>query len=465
MGRREAALCEITTVDPVIRPGVAWSDTRGQQWQHSAVIQPFRSDLGSNGLAKVTRFQHFGTLSLKVLEASVRVFIAGVDGYLGWPLAQHLARQGHVIGGADALLRRLWVDQMGSVSAIPIGSMDERLSAFGEHFGERLLFFPLDLRDHVTLCSALAEFKPDAVVHFAECPSAPYSMIDFDHANFVQGNNVSGTMSLLFAMRDHCPEAHLIKLGTMGEYGTPNLDIPEGFFEVEYRGRRDQLPFPRQAGSWYHWSKVFDSHNVAFACQLWGLRATDVMQGIVYGTWLDTDVRLNTRLDFDEAFGTALNRFCCQAVIGQPLMPYGQGTQRRGFLSLADSMHCLGLAIEHPAEVGEYRIFNQLREVLSVNELAELVRMAGKAVGLAVEIDPVDNPRMEAEAHYYNPDSHRLRALGFRPSLPINGVIQNMIGELLPHRDRIAAHANRLAPTVRWQGFYTATAHSQFSTT
>ncbi|WP_411138470.1 NAD-dependent epimerase/dehydratase family protein [Streptomyces sp. C10] len=182
----------------------------------------------------------------------VQVFIAGVNGYLGWTLAQHLSRQGHAIGGADALLRRVWVDEMGSVSAIPIASVDERLAAFGERFGESLRFFALDLRDHAALCAALAHFKPDGVVHLAECPSAPYSMIDFQHAAFVQRNNVSGTLSLLFAMRDHCPEAHLVRLGTMGQYGTPNLDIPEGFFEVEYRGRRDRLPFPRQAGSWYH---------------------------------------------------------------------------------------------------------------------------------------------------------------------------------------------------------------------
>jgi UDP-sulfoquinovose synthase len=381
----------------------------------------------------------------------VRVFIAGVDGYLGWTLAQHLARQGHDVGGADALLRRIWVNEMDSVSAIPIASMDERLASFGEHFGKPMRFFALDLRDHEALCAALAEFKPDAVVHLAECPSAPYSMIDFHHADFVQRNNVSGTLSLLFAMRDHCPEAHLVKLGSMGEYGTPNLDIPEGFFEVEYRGRRDQLPFPRQAGSWYHWSKVFDSHNVAFACQLWGLRATDVMQGVVYGTWLDTDARLNTRLDFDEAFGTALNRFCCQAVIGKPLMTYGQGTQRRGFLSLADSMQCLSLAIEHPPAVGEYRVFNQLREVLSVNDLAQLVRAACQSLELAVEIKPLDNPRVEAEAHHYRPDSQHLRDLGFRQSLPIDEEIRNMIGDLLPHRDRIAAHADQLAPTVRWR--------------
>jgi UDP-sulfoquinovose synthase len=384
------------------------------------------------------------------------VFIAGVDGYLGWTLAQHLARHGHLVGGADALLRRVWVDEMGSISAVPVASVDERLAAFGEHFSEPLRFCTLDLRDHSALCAALAEFAPDVIVHLAECPSAAYSMLDFHRADFVQTNNVSGTLSLLFAMRDHCPQAHLIKLGTMGEYGTPNLDIPEGFFEVEYRGRRDRLPFPRQAGSWYHWSKVFDSYNVSFACQLWGLRATDVMQGVVYGTWTAEDARLNTRLDFDEAFGTALNRFCCQAAIGHPLTPYGRGTQKRGFLSLADSMQCLRLAIEHPAAPGEYRVFNQLRDVLSIGDLAQLVCAAGQALGLTVEVEAQDNPRMEAEVHHYRPDSDHLRGLGFRPSLPIDEELRNMIGDLLPHRERIAAYAERLTPTVRWRGPYPA---------
>jgi UDP-sulfoquinovose synthase len=228
------------------------------------------------------------------------------------------------------------------------------------------------------------------------------------------------------------------------------MDIPEGYFEVSYRGRRDRLPFPRQAGSWYHWSKVFDSHNVAFACLLWGLRATDVMQGVVYGTWSPDDARLATRLDFDEAFGTALNRFCCQAVIGEPLTPYGTGGQRRGFLSLADALQCLSLAIDNPPADGEYRVFNQLRETLSIHQMTSLVRSAAESVGLQVDIRHLDNPRVEAEDHYYRPDSDNLRSLGFQPSLPMAEELKNMIHDLLPHRDRIAAHVDRLAPAVRW---------------
>jgi len=381
----------------------------------------------------------------------MRVFVAGVDGYLGWALAQRLAARGHQVAGADALLRRSWVDEMGSVSAVPIAAVEERLAAFADHFGQQLPFHALDLADHDRLRAALADFAPETVVHLAECPSAPYSMIDFRHANLVQTNNLTGTLSLLHAIRDTCPQAHLVKLGTMGEYGTPNVAIPEGFFDIEYRGRRDRLPFPRQAGSFYHWSKVFDSHNVSFACTLWGLRATDVMQGVVYGTHVRPDPRLNSRLDFDEAFGTAVNRFCCQAVTGRPLTPYGGGGQQRGFLSLADSVRCLELAVENPPAPGEYRVFNQLRDVLSVGRLAELVRQAATALGLSVSIEHPDNPRVEAQDHFYQPDSARLRELGFRPSAPIGEELAGMLRDLLPHRDRIEAHADRLAPTVRWR--------------
>ena len=238
---------------------------------------------------------------------------------------------------------RRWV----RYSAIPISPIDERLRALREHAGQQIPFWNGDLRDYSLVDRIFREFEPEAVIHLGECPSAPYSMIDREHTTFVQMNNLMTTFNLLFAIRDLAPDAHLLKLGTMGEYGTPNVDIPEGFFEIEYRGRKDRMPFPRQAPSWYHWSKVHGSNNIMFACKIWGLRATDVMQGVVFGTridGMDSDRRLRTRLDFDQAFGTAINRFCCQAVIEHPLTPYGEGGQVRGFLPLRDSMQCLTLA-------------------------------------------------------------------------------------------------------------------------
>ena len=267
----------------------------------------------------------------------MRVLIAGVDGYLGWSLANYLAARGHEVGGIDNFYRRRWVKEVGGWSALPIASMRRRRLGYFERHGARLKFWKGDLCDYGLVESVLEEFAPEAIVHLGECPSAPYSMIDVHHAAFVQKNNIEGTLNLLFGMRDVVPRAHLVKLGTMGEYGTPNIDIPEGFFEIEWRGRRERLPFPRQAGSWYHQSKVHGSNNIMLASKLWGIAATDVMQGVVFGTRVDQTAeedRLRTRFDFDQCFGTVLNRYCAQAVIGHPLTPYGRGRQKRGFLQI-----------------------------------------------------------------------------------------------------------------------------------
>jgi UDP-sulfoquinovose synthase len=385
----------------------------------------------------------------------VKIFIAGVDGYLGWSLAQYLAARGHDVAGADAFFRRRWVAEMNSWSATPILSIDERLEAFRERFGKELRFSEVDLRDYEAVEHLLWEFQPDAVVHLGECPSAPYSMIDVHHASFVQTNNVVSTFNLLFAMKDLLPDAHLLKLGTMGEYGTPNVDIPEGFFEVEYRGRTDRMPFPRQAGSWYHWSKVAGSNNIMMACKLYGLRATDVMQGVVFGTRIDEmggDERLRTRLDFDECFGTAINRYCCEAVIGHPVTPYGKGHQKRGFLPLRDSMQCLTLALENPPVAGEYRVFNQFEEVYDLTELAQKVAKVARSVGLNVEVRNVENPRRELEEHYYNPDHQRLLDLGYRPTHDVEAELRIMLTDLLRYQGRIEQRKEALIPNVRWDG-------------
>ena len=385
----------------------------------------------------------------------MRILIAGVDGYLGWSLAQYLAARGHEVAGADIFFRRKWVEEMGSWSATPIRPMKERLQAFKERFGRELRFWEGDLREYGLVEQIFREFQPDAIVHFGECPSAPYSMIDVHHAVFVQTNNITTTFNLLFAMRDIRPEAHLVKLGTMGEYGTPNVDIPEGFFEVEYRGRRDRLPFPRQAGSWYHWSKVHGSNNIMFACNIWGLRATDIMQGVVFGTRIEEmgeDERLLTRLDFDQAFGTAVNRFCCQAVIGHPLTPFGKGHQKRGFLPLRDSMQCLTLALENPAARGEYRVFNQFQEVYDVTELALKVQKVAGELGLEVEVRNLENPRKELEEHYYNPDHQHLLDLGYQPTHDVEAEMRLMIQDLMKYRERIEAKREVLIPDVRWDG-------------
>jgi UDP-sulfoquinovose synthase len=385
----------------------------------------------------------------------MKIFIAGIDGYLGWPLALHLTARGHDVGGADIFFRRRWVEEMGSHSATPICSMKERLEAFRDRYGKNLHFWEGDLREYSFVKNVFNEFEPDAVVHLGECPSAPYSMVDVHHAIFVQTNNLTTTFNFLFAMRDIRPEVHLVKLGTMGEYGTPNIDIPEGFFEVDFRGRRDRLPFPRQAGSWYHWSKVHGSNNVMFACRIWNLRATDIMQGVVFGTRIDEmgdDERLLTRFDFDQAFGTVVNRYCAQAVIGHPLTPYGIGYQKRGFLPLRDSMQCLTLALENPPSKGEYLVLNQFEEIYDVTDLALKVQKAGRRLGLDVKIRNLENPRKEMEEHYYKPDHQHLFDLGYQPTHDVESELRIMIIDLMKYRDRITSKTEAIIPDVRWDG-------------
>jgi UDP-sulfoquinovose synthase len=384
----------------------------------------------------------------------MRILILGMDGYLGWPLALHLTKRGHTVGGCDAMLRRQWVEKLGGHSAIPIADVMDRYYAFKEHYGY-WWFKKGNLYNWKFVQRLLDDFKPDTIVHLAEMPSAAYSMIDVKHALYTHTNNVGGTLNLLFAMRDICPDAHLVKLGTMGEYGTPNTVIPEGFFEIEYRGRKDTLPFPRQPGSFYHLTKVHDSHNIAFVCKTWGLRSTDIMQGVVFGTQIDGmngDERMRTRLDFDECFGTLVNRFCCQAVIGFPLTPYGSGEQTRGFLPLRDSMQCLTLAIENPPEAGEYRVFNQFQETFSAIKLAEMVQVEGEKLGLPVTIRHMENPRIEVEKHYYDPDCNHLVDLGYVPSIEVSQEISIMLQDLMGYRERIEAKKDMLRPQFRWDG-------------
>lgn len=383
----------------------------------------------------------------------MRVFIAGIDGYLGWSLAVHLSAHGHQVAGADLLLRRQWVAEVGGISAQPIASRAERMKAFEERFGKSLDFRVGDLMDYGFVKTFFEDFQPEAVVHLGQMPSAPYSMMDQAHCVWTQQNNVINNLNILWAIKEVVPEAHLVKLGTMGEYGTPNTDIPEGFFEVEFRGRRDRLPFPRQAGSWYHQSKVHDSHNTHFASKIWGMRATDIMQGVVFGTQIDAmgdDLRLRTRLDFDQCFGTAINRFCCQAIINHPLTLYGLGRQKRGFLPLKDAMACLRLVVENPPAPGEFRVFNQFENAYSVTELAALVQEVAAEIALPVAIHHYENPRAEQEEHYYNPDRRRLIELGYQPTRDIRAVLRQMIADLQDHRERIAAQADVLIPDIRW---------------
>ena len=381
----------------------------------------------------------------------MKVLILGGDGYLGWPTAMHLSEAGHEVAVLDNLLRRAMITELGANSLTPIHPLQERARVWKELTGKDIPHWIGDLTDAYFVDSVFSDFQPESIVHYGEQPSAPYSMIDRRHAVATQRNNVEGTLNVLFAMRDITPGAHLVKLGTMGEYGTPNIDIEEGYIEIEHKGRKDTLPFPKIPGSLYHLSKVHDSHNIHFGCRIWKLAATDLNQGVVYGIrtdQTDLDERLCTRFDYDEVFGTALNRFCVQSVVGYPLTVYGKGGQTRGYLNIIDTMQCIRLAVENPAASGEFRVFNQFTEQFSVNDLAQRVARVGEAMGINVVVDPVDDPRIEAEEHYYNATHTKLLDLGLQPHLLTDEVIAHTIETIQRYKDRILLET--IAPKTRW---------------
>jgi UDP-sulfoquinovose synthase len=383
----------------------------------------------------------------------MRILILGGDGYLGWPTAMRFSNRGHEVHVVDDYLRRRAHREAGTDSLTPIApGLPERVAAWNEVTGKEIGFTEGDLCDWELTRGLFAAFRPDAVVHYGEMPSAPYSMKDRDHAVFTQRNNVVNTLNVLWAIRDVAPECHLVKLGTMGEYGTPNIDIEEGYLEIEHKGRTDTLPFPKVPGSMYHLSKVHDSHNIHFASRVWGVRATDLNQGVVYGIETEEtrlDDRLLTRFDYDDVFGTALNRFCVQAVIGHPLTVYGKGGQTRGYLNIVDTLRCVELAVTHPAERGEFRVFNQFTEQFSVLQLAEHVQRAGAEYGLDVRVDPIDNPRFEAEEHYYHATHTKLLDLGLEPHLLTDALIDSMFAHIERFKDRVIA--DHILPRDRWR--------------
>jgi UDP-sulfoquinovose synthase len=382
----------------------------------------------------------------------MRILILGGDGYLGWPTALHLSQRGHDVAIVDNFARRAWDNELGAESLAPLRSLQERVAIWQAVSGRAIDIFVGDLCDYEFLEPVVRQLQPAAVVHYGEQRSAPYSMIDRRHAVFTQANNITGTLNLLYALVEHAPDCHLVKLGTMGEYGTPNIDIEEGYLTVTHNGRTDTLPYPKQPGSWYHASKVHDSHNIMLACKIWGLRATDLNQGVVYGA--DTpeiaqDERLRTRFDYDGVFGTALNRFLVQAVAGVPLTVYGAGGQTRGFLDIRDTLACVELAIEHPAAPGEFRVFNQFTEQFSVAELAATVREAALEYGLRATIEHLPNPRVEREEHYYRAANTRLLNLGLQPHFLSATLLESALGVVARYRERIRPEL--IMPAVEWR--------------
>jgi UDP-sulfoquinovose synthase len=390
----------------------------------------------------------------------MRILILGGDGYLGWPTALRFSAGGHEVSVVDDFSRRRWHQEAGTGSLTPIADLDQRIAAWKELDGEEIRSFVGSVQDGDFLEAVVAETLPEAVVHYGQQASAPYSMASREKAVETQHANVIGNLNLLFAIRDHVPDCHLVKLGTMGEYGQPDIDIEEGYIEIEHKGRRDTLPFPKLPASLYHCSKVHDSTNIHFACRTWGLRATDLNQGVVYGIATEEtarDERLITRFDYDEIFGTVLNRFCLQAVIGHPLTVYGAGTQTRGFLNIRDTLQCVELAAANPADPGEFRVFNQFTEQFSVIELAQLVKHAAEHLGYSVEIQHVDNPRVEKEEHYYNAIHTKLLDLGLQPTLLGEELVESMIHAIERYKGHVIETA--IDPRTRWNPAKSAAGH------
>ncbi len=382
----------------------------------------------------------------------MRIAVLGGDGYCGWATALHLSAKGHSVAIVDNFVRRQWDHELSAQTLTPIQPLSDRLRSWCRLSGKTIDLFVGDVTDYDFLLPTLKDFEPETIVHFAQQRSAPYSMIDRKHAVLTQVNNVVGTLNVLFAMREVLPDCHLVKLGTMGEYGTPNIDIEEGYITVEHNGRKDVLPFPKQPGSFYHLSKVHDSHNIMFTCKIWGLRATDLNQGVVYGTMTDEvalDEALINRFDYDDVFGTVLNRFCVQAAIGQPLTIYGKGGQTRGFLDIRDTVRCVELACLNPAASGECRVYNQFTEHFSVLDLAKKVQHAGKTLGLNVEIDHIPDPRVEAEQHYYNARHSKLIDLGLQPHNLSESLLDSLVNIAMKYRDRVDLAL--MLPQVNWR--------------
>lgn len=381
----------------------------------------------------------------------MKIMIIGGDGYLGWPLSMHLSSRNHEILIVDNFARRNYDSELALTPMVPIKSLRQRISRWAELSNKRIRSIECDVCDYDRFISAFNGFTPDAIIHLGEQRSAPYSMIDRKHAVYTQFNNIIGTLNLLFCIRNFAPECHLIKLGTMGVYGTPNIDIEEGFITINHNGRKDLLPFPKQAGSFYHLSKVHDSNNIFFCCKSWNLKATDLNQGVVYGaqtneTKLHED--LQTRFDYDAIFGTVINRFCVQAVVGHPLTIYGKGNQIRSYIYIVDALKCIEWMVENPVAPGEYRVVNQFTDIMSIKNLASLVGQCALERGWNVDINCIENPRVEKDEHYYCPKNSKIMELDFIPLRLNRAIIQSIFRFIEKYTSRI--DREKILPNVKW---------------
>jgi UDP-sulfoquinovose synthase len=371
-----------------------------------------------------------------------KVLILGGDGYLGWPTAMNLSNLGYSVAVLDNYLKRWIFNKLGITPLIDCPNLQERANIWKGLTGNDIKVYVGDIGEQDFLFKVVKEFDPDTIIHYGEIPSAPYSMLNHNTSWETIQNNLGATLAVMWAIKTINPDIHLIKLGTMGEYGTPNIDIEEGFMEIEQSGRKDRLPFPKLPGSFYHLSKVQDSDMLYLGVRMWGLRVTDLNQGPVYGietdeSRMDKENRLMPHFHYDEFWGTVLNRFITQAVVGIPLTVYGKGGQKRGFLNIIDTLQCVRLAVQNPANKGEFRVMNQFTEIFSVNELSEKVKAAAKNLGIDVTTKNYPNPRKEAEEHYYNAKNTNLLSLGLQPNYLTEKVITEMLEIVMENKKNI----------------------------
>ena len=381
----------------------------------------------------------------------MRVLILGADGYLGWPTCMYFSKRGHEVIGVDNYFRRQACIELDCEPLINNPNLIQRAKIWEEITGKKIYVHIGDVTDYQFLKSIFEEYNPDTVIHYAEQPSAPYSMINRDKAAITITNNLISTLNVVYAVKEVNPKCHIIKLGTMGEYGTPNIDIEEGWIEIEHKGRKDKFLFPRQASSLYHTTKIQDTDLLWFYVRIWGIRVTDLMQGPVYGISTDEtdlDERLIPNFNYDEIFGTVLNRFIVQAVAGYPLTVYGKGGQTRGYINLRDTLQCVYLAAMNPPKQEKLRIFNQITETFTVNQLAEKVKKVGEKLGYKVEIQHLPNPRKEAEEHYYNPKYTGLLELGLKPHYLTDEVLEGMFKIVEKYKDNIKIH--KIFRGIKW---------------
>lgn len=383
----------------------------------------------------------------------MRIIVAGGDGFCGWPTSLYLSNKGFEVGIIDNLVRREIDVELNSNSLTPIASIEERVEKWKELTGKEIQVFIGDLNDYEFLSDVFQKFEPEAFVHFAEQRSAPYSMISREHTIYTQSNNVLGNLNVLYAIKEFNPDCHLIKLGTMGEYGTPNIDIEEGYIEIEHKGRKDKFLYPKRAGSFYHLTKVHDTNNIEFAVRSWGIRATDLNQGVVYGVntkETSMDPILANRFDYDGVYGTVMNRFIVQAGKGLPLSVYGKGGQTRGFINIEDTVRCIELAALNPPESGEFKIYNQITEQFSVLELANIVKeVAKKYFDIEAEIEHMENPRVEKEEHYYNAVYTELKDLGLEAHLLTEEVVKDILQLAIDNKERVKEDVVMNSPSWR----------------